>query len=79
MIKFCKKCKRWYDGKSFLNNIWHRDGDCLWRIKRISLRLAHLRHYELEFNESPYLMIGRIMKLLQKHLTGYSYQEVWKI
>ncbi|KKK93468.1 hypothetical protein LCGC14_2692600, partial [marine sediment metagenome] len=71
-------CNRWYDNKSFLNNIWHKDGDCLWKINRISLCLAHLRHFELEFNESPHLMVGRIMKLLQKDLSGYTYLETWR-
>jgi len=33
-----------------------------------------LHHYEYEFNESPHLMINKIVKNLQKILTGFDWK-----
>ena len=43
-------------------------------MNKIENTLAWLKHYEREFNESPYMSIGKLINLLQKHLTGYEYK-----
>ena len=40
---------------------------------KVENTLAWLTHYEREFNESPIMSVGRLVKLLQRYLTGYRY------
>ncbi len=35
---------------------------------------AWLHHYEYEFNESPYIMVNKIVKQLQKFSKDYDWQ-----
>jgi len=35
--------------------------------------LDWLTHYEREFNESPHLEVGRLIKFLQKYSKAYNY------
>ena len=41
---------------------------------KIENTIAWLIHYEREFNESPHMKIGRLIKFLQKWMKGYEYK-----
>jgi len=43
-------------------------------MNKIELILAHLTHYEKEFNESPHLQINKAIKHCRKYLTGFDWK-----
>jgi len=42
-------------------------------LNKVQDCLDWLHHYEEEFNESPHLAVGRLIKMLQQYSKAYSY------